>query len=49
MQEFGLCDGDIMVVDRAEEATHGDIVVVEVDGEFIVKRLQLKPGLRFYL
>ncbi|BDB31095.1 hypothetical protein NUITMVK4_2430 (plasmid) [Klebsiella quasipneumoniae] len=45
MQELGLCDGDIMVVDRAEEAIHGDIVVVEVDGEFIVKRLQLKPRL----
>lgn len=45
MPEFGLCDGDIMVVDRAEEATHGDIVVAEVDGEFTVKRLQLKPRL----
>jgi DNA polymerase V len=44
-QELGLCDGDIMVVDRAEEATHGDIVVAEVDGEFTVKRLQLKPRL----
>ncbi len=45
MQEFGPCDGDIMVVDRAEKAIHGDIVVAEVDGEFTVKRLQLKPRL----
>lgn len=45
MQELGLCDGDIMVVDRAEEASHGDIVIAEVNGEFTVKRLQLHPRL----
>lgn len=39
MQDLGLCDGDIMVVDRAEEAVHGDIVIAEVNGEFTVKRL----------
>lgn len=43
MQELGLYDGDVMVVDRAEEATHGDIVIAEVNGEFTVKRLQLEP------
>ncbi|NWJ82441.1 translesion error-prone DNA polymerase V autoproteolytic subunit [Enterobacter sp. SECR19-1250] len=43
MQELGLFDGDVMVVDRAEEATHGDIVIAEVSGEFTVKRLQLHP------
>lgn len=45
MQDIGLCDGDIMVVDRAEEAAHSDIVIAEVDGEFTVKRLQLEPCL----
>jgi len=45
MQELGLCDGDVMVVDRAEEASHGDIVIAEVNGEFTVKRLQLHPRL----
>lgn len=45
MQELGLCDGDVMVVDRAEEASHGDIVIAEVNGEFTVKRLQLQPRL----
>lgn len=34
-----------MVVDRAEKAIHGDMVVVEVDGGFTVKRLQLTPRL----
>jgi DNA polymerase V len=43
MQDLGLYDGDIMVVDRAEEAVQGDIVIAEVDGEFTVKRLQLEP------
>ena len=45
MQELGLYDGDVMVVDRAEEASHGDIVIAEVNGEFTVKRLQLQPRL----
>ena len=45
MQDLGLFDGDVMVVDRAEEATHHDIVIAEVDGEFTVKRLQLQPCL----
>lgn len=45
MQELGLFDGDVMVVDRAEEAVHSDIVIAEVGGEFTVKRLQLYPRL----
>lgn len=45
MQDLGLFDGDVMVVDRAEEAMHGDIVIAEIDGEFTVKRLQLHPRL----
>ncbi|WP_346302745.1 translesion error-prone DNA polymerase V autoproteolytic subunit [Pantoea sp. Morm] len=44
-RDLGLCDGDVMVVDRAEEAAHGDIVIAEVNGEFTVKRLQLQPRL----
>lgn len=45
MEGLGLYDGDVMVVDRAEEAAHGDIVIAEVGGEFTVKRLQLQPRL----
>lgn len=45
MRDLGLCDGDIMVVDRAENPDHGDIVIAEVNGEFTVKRLQLQPTL----
>ncbi|HCI9941619.1 TPA: translesion error-prone DNA polymerase V autoproteolytic subunit [Salmonella enterica subsp. enterica serovar Infantis] len=43
MQDMGLHSGDLMVVDKAENPMQGDIVIAETDGEFTVKRLQLKP------
>lgn len=43
MKDIGLHSGDLMVVDKAEMPVHGDIVIAETDGEFTVKRLQLKP------
>lgn len=33
---------DILVVDRSLTPKHGDIVIAEVDGELMVKRLHLK-------
>ena len=39
MTGAGIHDGDLLVVDRALEAGHGDIVVAVVDGELTVKRL----------
>lgn len=41
MTDIGLQDGDLMVVDHAEKAGHGDIVIAAVDGEFTVKKLLL--------
>ena len=48
MSEIGLHSGDLLIVDKAEEARHGDIVIAEVEGEFTVKRLLLtpRPGLQ---
>lgn len=43
MTDIGLNSGDLMVVDKAEDAKHGDIVIAEIDGEFTVKRLLLTP------
>lgn len=43
MIEAGISDGDLLVVDSARTADHGDIVIAAVDGEFTVKRLQLRP------
>lgn len=41
MIEAGICDGDIAVIDRAEEPEHGDVVVAFIDNEFTVKYLDL--------
>ena len=34
-----ICDGDILVVDRSLNNTNNQIVIVILDGEFLVKRL----------
>lgn len=40
----GIQSGDILIVDRAREATHGSIVIAVVDSELTVKRLYKKDG-----
>jgi len=39
MMGAGILDGDILVVDRAREAHHGDIVLAIIDNELTVKEL----------
>ena len=39
MTGVGIHDGDVLVVSRALNAGHGDIVVAAVNGEVFVKRL----------
>lgn len=46
MREAGIFPGDIVIVDRALEAKHGDIIVVAVNGELTIKKLQTRPSLR---
>ena len=55
MVEAGIHDRDYLVVDRAVEASHGSIVVAEIEGELTVKRLyrqgrvlELRPENREY-
>ncbi len=43
MLEAGIFPDDILVVDRSLEASHGDVVVASLNGEFTVKELRLKP------
>lgn len=43
MNQAGVQNGDLLVVDRGEKPQHGDIVIAEIDGEFTVKRLLLRP------
>ena len=42
----GIADGDLLVVDRSEEAVHGRIVVAVLDGELTVKRLHIRRDVR---
>ena len=44
MQGAGIADGDILIVNRALEPRHGDIVVAEVDNDFTVKYLHRRAG-----
>lgn len=39
--EAGICDGDLVVIDKSLEARNGDFVVAFVDGEFTLKEFQL--------
>lgn len=43
MIEAGIHPDDILVVDRSVTPQHGDIVIAQVNGEFTVKELELKP------
>mgnify|MGYP002480604930 FL=1 len=44
MREFGIFDGDMLLVNRAIKPSHGHIVVAVVDGEYAVKQLYLRGG-----
>ncbi|QKJ87531.1 translesion error-prone DNA polymerase V autoproteolytic subunit [Paramixta manurensis] len=46
MSDANIHDGDLLVVDSALSAREGSIVIVSVDGEFSVRKLQLHPTLR---
>lgn len=42
MTDDHICDGDVLVVDRAREPADGDVVVATLDGELTVKRLRTR-------
>ena len=44
MQGAGIYEGDLLVVDRGQDASHGRIVIAALDGELTVKRLLRKNG-----
>lgn len=46
MIDAGIFPGDVLVVDRSITASHGDIVIVSVNGELTVKMLETKPKMR---
>jgi DNA polymerase V len=48
MKDADIHSGDVLVVDRALEPKHRDIVVAHLSGEFTVKRI-IKRGKRLFL
>jgi len=44
MRDLGIFDGDIILIDRAITPRNGHIVVAEIDGEFLVKKLVMRQG-----
>lgn len=44
MQNIGLFDGDLIVVDRGVEVKDGDVIVANLNGEFVCKILDYKNG-----
>lgn len=45
MIDAGIFSNDILIVDRSIKPAHGDVVVAQVNGEFTVKELCLRPTL----
>ena len=48
MIDAGICEGDMVIVERKEVPKVGEIVIAEVDGEWTMKYLRKRGG-RFYL
>lgn len=44
MQDAGIVEGDMVIVERTHNAKSGDIVVAEVDGAWTMKYLRIKNG-----
>jgi DNA polymerase V len=42
MQDMGIDDGDIMIIDKSLEPQDGKIAVCFVDGEFTVKQIKIE-------
>ena len=49
MSGEGICEGDILVIDRSVEPEHGDLAVCCLDGEFTLKRLRFTGDGRLFL
>ncbi|ABE56512.1 peptidase S24, S26A and S26B [Shewanella denitrificans OS217] len=45
MQDVGIFDGDVLIVDRHETARNGDVIVANFNGEFVCKIIDTKSRL----
>lgn len=44
MEEAGIFDGDLLVVNRSLKARHHDVVVAAIEDEFLVRYLHQRAG-----
>ena len=49
MKDAGINDGDMVIVERRDNARVGDIVIAEVDGAWTMKYLRKDSKKGFYL
>lgn len=47
LTEAGICDGDLVVIDKSLDAHDGDFIVAYIDGEFTLKEFKLDPSGNF--
>lgn len=38
---LGICDGDLLIVDREATPRHGEPVIVEIEGELIIRQYKM--------
>lgn len=49
MIDVGIFDGDLLVIDRSKEFVNGKVILGVLNGEFTVKRLEIKKDKVFLL
>lgn len=49
MRDAGILDGDMVIVERTQNAKTGEIIVAEVDGAYTMKYLRKDKAGKFYL
>jgi len=47
MENAGISDGDLLVIDRSLDPTNNKIAVCYLDGDFTVKRLSMENGVLY--
>ncbi len=44
MEDLGINDGDLLIVDKSLEPQDGKVVICYIDGEFTLKRIKIEKG-----
>ncbi len=47
LTDAGICDGDLIVIDKSLEVRDGDFVVAYIDGDFTLKEFKQDPSGEF--